>query len=330
VLLLPLDRIGGRKVHFQAEVALTPESAAISLHLSWPCDCHGPPRREGSAAAAHGALVAAALRQRSLRNETIAMSTDSATDVDSRRANLESCQSKVGHGFHDLSLLEGALTHASGVQHRLASNERMEFLGDAILGMVVCERLFQQYPQYSEGELTKIKSVVVSRETCARMSEAIGLEDHLILGKGMASDPQIPRSVLAAAFESLVAAIYLDGGLTAAEQFILLHVGPEIDAAVSCEFGGNFKSILQQLAQREFGVTPNYLMMDEKGPDHSKCFKVAAQIGSRRFAAAWGKSKKESEQRAAHNAISQLRGEPEPYPCEESLSEDNQVEEIDP
>lgn len=250
------------------------------------------------------------------------MSTESATEVsDARRSNLDGCLAKVGYAFRDVALLEAALTHASGVQHRLASNERMEFLGDAILGMVVCERLFQQYPQYSEGELTKIKSVVVSRETCARVTESIGLEDHLILGKGMASDPQIPRSVLAAAFESLVAAIYLDGGLSAAEPFILMHVGPEIEAAVSCEFGGNFKSILQQLAQREFGVTPSYMMLDEKGPDHSKCFKIAAQIASRRFTPAWGKSKKEAEQRAAHNAISELREETAPYPCEESHAE---------
>jgi ribonuclease-3 len=251
------------------------------------------------------------------------MSTDSISDAsDVRRADLEACQAKMGYLFRDPQLLEAALTHASGVQHRLASNERMEFFGDAILGMVVCERLFHQYPQYSEGELTKIKSVVVSRDTCARMSEALGLEGHLILGKGMASDPSVPRSVLAAAFESLVAAIYLDGGMAPAARFILENVNAEIEAAVSCEFGGNFKSLLQQLAQREFGVTPNYLMLDEKGPDHSKCFKISAQIGQRRFAAAWGKSKKESEQRAAHNAISQLRGEPEPYPSEESFEDD--------
>jgi ribonuclease-3 len=198
----------------------------------------------------------------------------------------------------------------------------MEFLGDAILGMVVCERLFHQYPEYSEGELTKIKSVVVSRDTCARLSDALGLDEHLILGKGMAADPAVPRSVLAAAFESLVAAIYLDGGMAAAKRFILDHMMPEIEAAVSSEFGGNFKSLLQQLSQREHGVTPIYALLDEKGPDHSKCFKVAAQIGHQRFAAAWGKSKKESEQRAAHNAISQLRGEPEPYPSDESASDD--------
>jgi ribonuclease-3 len=252
------------------------------------------------------------------------MSTESVSDASDLRGDLEACQSRIAYTFRDPQLLEAALTHASGVQHRLSSNERMEFFGDAILGMVVCERLFFQYPEYSEGELTKIKSVVVSRDTCARMSEALGLENHLILGKGMAADPQVPRSVLAAAFESLVAAIYMDGGMLAAEQFILTHVSPEIDAAVSCEFGGNFKSLLQQLAQREFGVTPSYQMLDEKGPDHSKCFKIAAQIAQRRFAAAWGKSKKESEQRAAHNAINELRGEPAPYPSEDAPLGDDQ------
>ncbi|HMP06481.1 MAG TPA: ribonuclease III [Lacipirellulaceae bacterium] len=247
------------------------------------------------------------------------MSTDLPIEAsDLRRWDFAACQARLGYQFRDARMLEAALTHASGVQHRLSSNERMEFLGDAILGMVVCERLFQQYPEYSEGELTKIKSVVVSRDTCARLSDALGLSEHLILGKGMAADPTVPRSVLAAAFESLVAAIYLDGGMGAAERFILDHVDAEIEAAVRCEFGGNFKSLLQQHAQREFGVTPNYMLLDEKGPDHSKCFKVAAQISGRRFSAAWGKSKKESEQRAAHNAISQLRGQPEPYPCEES------------
>ncbi|RIK79661.1 MAG: ribonuclease III [Planctomycetota bacterium] len=247
------------------------------------------------------------------------MSIDSVPGaVELRRGDLEACQAQIGYAFRDPQLLEAALTHASGVQHRLASNERMEFFGDAILGMVVCERLFHLYPQYSEGELTKIKSVVVSRDTCAQISEAIGLDSHLILGKGMAADPSVPRSVLAAGFESLVAAIYLDGGMPAAEAFVLQHMGPAIEAAVSSEFGGNFKSQLQQLAQREFGVTPSYLMLDEKGPDHSKCFKASAQIAQRRFAAAWGRSKKESEQRAAHNAICQLRGEATPYPCEDA------------
>lgn len=245
------------------------------------------------------------------------MSSDALAVNDGSRTDLRACQAQIGYEFLNPQILEGALSHASGVQHRLASNERLEFLGDAILGFVVCERLFRQYPQYSEGELTKIKSVVVSRETCARVSEAIGLSEFLILGKGMASDPQVPRSVLAAAFESLVAAIYMDAGVEQASKFILHHMGPEIESAVSSEFGGNYKSLLQQLAQREYGVTPSYHLLDEKGPDHSKCFKIAAQVGEREFTPAWGRSKKESEQRAANNAIAQMRGEDAPFPGED-------------
>lgn len=233
--------------------------------------------------------------------------------------DLDSCQRQIGYCFDDPELLLAALKHASGVSHRLASNERMEFLGDAILGLVVCAQLYLQYPDYLEGELTKIKSVVVSRDTCARISEKIGLHEHLLLGKGMASDPQIPKSVVAAALESLIAAIYLDGGLEPAQAFILRHIDSEIEQTVSGEFGSNYKSQLQQFAQREHGVTPGYQLLDEKGPDHSKCFKIAALVAQQRFAPAWGSSKKESEQRAAHNAISEINGEPVPYPSDETM-----------
>jgi len=269
--------------------------------------------REGSAAAVVDFPIADCTREAFATN--VAMETEFASGE--CRVDLDECQRRVGRQFDDPSLLEAALTHASGVQHRLASNERMEFLGDAILGMVVCERLYQQYEDYSEGELTKIKSVVVSRDTCAKLSEGIGLANFLILGKGMAADPEVPRSVLAAVFESLIAAIYLDGGMAAATEFILQHIDPEIDSAVACEFAGNFKSMLQQIAQREHGVTPTYKLLDEKGPDHSKCFKISAQVGKERYPAAWGKSKKESEQRAAHNALSRLRGDAVPYPSED-------------
>lgn len=237
------------------------------------------------------------------------------------RTDLVGCQATIGYQFRDPQLLEAALTHASGVQHRLASNERLEFLGDAILGMVVCEKLFLRFPQYSEGELTKIKSFAVSRETCARISEAIGLQRYLILGKGMAADPEVPRSVLAAALESLVAAIYLDGGIRPAADFVLQHITAEIESAVATEFGGNYKSLLQQFAQREHGITPTYHLLDEKGPDHCKCFKIAAQIGELYFPPAWGKSKKESEQRAAHNAVSCIRGEKAPYVSDDWFDE---------
>ena len=234
--------------------------------------------------------------------------------------DLEACQEKVGYKFQNLAFLADALKHASGVSHRLASNERMEFLGDAILGMVVCEQLYAQYPEYLEGEMTKVKSVVVSRDTCARISEALGIHEYLVLGKGMAADPEIPRSVIAAALESVIAAIYLDGGMEPARDFILRCVDKEIEQTVSGEFGSNYKSQLQQYAQREHSVTPIYLLLDEKGPDHSKCFKISAQVSQERFPPAWGKSKKESEQRAAHNAISLINGEEAPYPSEEADS----------
>jgi ribonuclease-3 len=111
--------------------------------------------------------------------------------------------------------------------------------------------------------------------------------------------------------------MYLDGGIEPAREFILAYFGPEIESAASGDSGGNYKSLLQQFAQREHSVTPTYQLLDEKGPDHSKCFKMSAQIGRQRFAPAWGRSKKESEQRAAHNAICELRGDPVPYPAEE-------------
>ena len=240
-------------------------------------------------------------------------------------AALEQCQERVGYRFANLQLLEAALTHASGADHRLASNERMEFLGDAILGAVVCERLYHHFPEYLEGDLTKLKSVVVSRQTCAKISEALGLKEFLILGKGMTTNPVVPMSLLADVLESMIAAIYLDGGTEPASRFIHTYIGPEIELAAAGEAEGNYKSMLQQFSQREHGITPTYYLLDEKGPDHSKCFKMTAQIDKQRFPPAWGQSKKESEQRAAHNAICTIRNEPLPYPLDDSslLSDDN-------
>ena len=226
---------------------------------------------------------------------------------------LEKLQQRINYRFHDQGLLLASLTHASGAEHRLASNERLEFLGDAILGAVVCEILYHQYPEYLEGDLTRIKSIVVSRLTCAKISAALGMQEFLILGKGMTTHPSVPSSLLADVFESLVAAIYLDGGDAAARAFIVHTIGPEIELAAEGETGSNYKSLLQQLAQREHGTTPTYQLLDEKGPDHSKCFKVAAQIGGNRYQAAWGRNKKEAEQRAARNALSQLGGEVPPF-----------------
>jgi ribonuclease-3 len=226
---------------------------------------------------------------------------------------LEECQKAISYRFRNPKLLRAALTHASGADTRLASNERLEFLGDAILGLVVCEQLYELFPEYQEGDLTKIKSAVVSRRACTRISKELNLGDFLFLGKGMNLHATVPASLLADVFESMVAAIYLDGGLESAREFILRYLLPEIEREAGGAQGSNFKSLLQQVAQREFGSTPRYDLRDEQGPDHHKCFKVAAIIGKHPYPAAWGRNKKEAEQKAAMNALAQINGEPVPF-----------------
>lgn len=222
--------------------------------------------------------------------------------------DLEECQERIGYRFADPSLLLAALTHASGAQHRLASNERLEFLGDAILGFIVCERLYRSFPESLEGDLTRIKSVVVSRETCGRISGRLGLCDFLIVGKGLSTNHAVPVSVLSDLFESVVAAVYLDGGIEPVRALVGRWLEPEIREVSTGAQGANHKSLLQQLAQRDFGVTPTYEVVEEAGPDHSKNFHVAAFVGERRYAPAWGRNKKEAEQRAAANALAEIRG----------------------
>jgi ribonuclease-3 len=226
---------------------------------------------------------------------------------------LEECQKAIGYQFKQPELLRAALTHTSGANTRSASNERLEFLGDAVLGLITCEQLYLRFPDYQEGDMTKVKSVVVSRRTCARISKLLHLGDYLFLGKGMNQHRVVPPSLQADVFESLVAAIYLDGGLEVTKDFVLRYIGPEIDREVEGEQGGNFKSQLQQVAQREFSATPQYHLLDEKGPDHSKCFKISAVLGRHHYAAAWGRNKKEAEQKAAMNALAEINGEPVPF-----------------
>lgn len=236
-------------------------------------------------------------------------------DIDHK---LKYCEQQIGYEFNDKSLLRNALTHASGASHRLTSNERLEFLGDAILGSIVCEMLYVQFTTLLEGDLTKIKSVVVSRLTCAKISSSLDLEKCLIVGKGMASNRAMPPSLLADVFESLVAAIYLDGGDSKTRDFVERFMQPEINLASKGDVDDNYKSSLQQLAQRDFSMTPTYELIQEKGPDHDKHFKVVARIGADHFAPAWGRNKKEAEQRAASNALATLEERQPPFDADPS------------
>jgi ribonuclease-3 len=218
------------------------------------------------------------------------------------------CESVLQYCFRDRQLLETCLTHASVARTRLNSNERLEFLGDAILGLVVCEMLFHRFPDFPEGDLTKLKSALVSRNTCAQMAEELGLDQFLLTGKGLRLNDKLPLSIHAAIYEALVAGIYLDGGIEAARTFVERTIGPELERTIERNHTRNFKSMLQQLAQKQFAETPIYRVLDEKGPDHSKCFSVSAVIGPRAYTAAWGPSKKEAEQRAAQNALLEIEG----------------------
>ena len=221
-------------------------------------------------------------------------------------ALLRTCQDRIGYQFKDIALLEQSLTHASVTDSRLDSNERLEFLGDAVLGVVIVHALYENYCDLLEGEMTKIKSSVVSRETCAYIAEEIGLSDFVLLGKGMGRPEGIPRSVLAATFESIIGAVYLDGGLQPARDFILENAMPYVDDALATEHQRNFKSMLQQHVQRHWNTTPDYRLLDEKGPDHSKCFEVGVAIDGRHFPSAWGMNKKQAEQEAARRALGEL------------------------
>ncbi|MCA9074417.1 MAG: ribonuclease III [Planctomycetaceae bacterium] len=221
---------------------------------------------------------------------------------------LAECEDVLEYEFRSSELLQQALTHASIARTRSDSNERLEFLGDAILGSVVCEELFNRYPDSPEGELTRIKSVLVSRSTCAKVTHKLALDEFLFLGKGLTNGARIPGSIAAAVLEAVIGAMYLDGGRDVARDFILRCLDDLIPRVAESTAGVNYKSLLQQLAQRSHGQTPVYQVLDEKGPDHSKCFQVSAAIGERNYAAAWGPSKKEAEQLAAKNALVQLDG----------------------
>lgn len=221
-------------------------------------------------------------------------------------ATPSALEEALGHRFADPSLLEHALRHASTTEDRKESNERLEFLGDAILGMVVCEMIFDRFPDLLEGEMTKIKSAVVSRGACASAAKRLGLEEAMVIGKGMAQQRELPRSLAAAVFEAVIAAIYLDAGFEAASSFVRAQLGPVVERAHRSGHQQNFKSLLQQSAQQLLGEAPSYRILDEKGPDHAKCFKIAVEVGGRRFEPAWGPSKKQSEQQAALNALRDL------------------------
>jgi ribonuclease-3 len=212
----------------------------------------------------------------------------------------------LGHTFRDKGFLVNALSHSSIKTERRPSNERLEFLGDSVLGLIVSDALYRRFPGDDEGTLTRIKSQAVSRSTLQRVAVAMGLDRFILVGKGVAKR-EIPASLLGNLFEAIVGAIYLDAGLAAARKFVMRHLDVIVEEIVEDRAERNYKSMLQHYCQREKGGVPTYRVLQESGPAHSRAFDVAVILNGREFGRARGVSKKEAEQGSARAAMIHFR-----------------------
>jgi ribonuclease-3 len=234
-------------------------------------------------------------------------------DVGSRvvrlRDEFEELQERIGYRFRDRGLLEHALTHRSRAAEDASGgvfdNESLEFLGDAVLGLVVAEMLFRRYPEYDEGQKSKIKASVVSTQALARRAEEIQLGDHLLLGRGEEkTGGRFKQALLADGYEALIAALYLDGGLPAAAGFLERELADGIAAgAGEAVVGQDYKSALQERLQALGRPLPEYRVAAESGPDHRKEFTIDVIVAGEVLGTAIGKAKKEAEQEAARLAL---------------------------
>ncbi|MHC4450958.1 MAG: ribonuclease III [Planctomycetota bacterium] len=208
----------------------------------------------------------------------------------------------IGHVFRDKGFIFNALSHSSTKSDDRPSNERLEFLGDSVLGTLLAEALYRRYADADEGELTRIKSQAVSRATLERVATAMGLDRYILVGKGV-KKKTIPSSLLGNLFEAIVGAIYLDAGLAATRKFVLRHLDVIVDEIVEDRAERNYKSLLQHYCQRELGAMPNYRVLRESGPAHGRMYEIAAMIKGEEIGLARANSKKEAEQGAARAAM---------------------------
>lgn len=214
----------------------------------------------------------------------------------------------LGLPFNNLALLEEALTHRSYLnEHKSARahNERLEFLGDAVLELATTRFLFDTFPEKPEGDLTAYRAALVNTVSLARVAEDIGLNNLLFLSKGEARDTGRARLIiLANAFEALLGALYLDQGYETAVAYLEKHLFPKLDGILETGAWQDAKSRFQEEAQEKKGITPSYKTLAEEGPDHARVFTVGVYLGEVEIARGKGKSKQEAEQDAAQNALS--------------------------
>jgi len=253
-----------------------------------------------------------------------AEAADAVRIIDSHRAHVgggivvalpqafDTLEARIGYRFRDRGLLEHALTHKSKAHEDpsggVTDNESLEFLGDAVLGLIVSEALFRAFPTYSEGQKSKIKANLVSTTSLAEMAELMQLGDQMILGRGEEkTGGRQKQALLADTCEALIAAIYLDGGLEPTRQFLLREFATHIDEARQPEyFGRDHKSRLQERLQSLGRPLPSYRIASELGPDHRKLFYVEVLVGAEVLAQGAGRTKKEAEQEGARLALQEI------------------------
>ena len=228
-------------------------------------------------------------------------------------SDLGALQTILDVNFKDESLLQQALVHRSYLNENsllhLVSNERLEFLGDAVLGFVVASELYSRFPDFSEGELTKLRSALVRGETLTRIALSLQLGDYLYLGHGEEESGGRSRSRnLSCTLEAVIGAVFLDQGLDVARGFILKLLGSELDGVVEDKFAADYKSKLQQVIQSEHKITPVYRTIEEVGPDHAKVFTVEVLAGDSVLGRGCGRSKRAAETDAARHALQGLTG----------------------
>lgn len=226
-------------------------------------------------------------------------------------ADLVALQETLKVSFNDLALLEQAMVHSSYVNENPSfapfSNERLEFLGDAILDLIVAEKLYQDFSDLTEGEMTKLRSVLVRRDTLARIARAIRLGDYLYMGKGEeASGGRHKSGNLAGGLEAVVAAVFLDQDLVVTRELVLRLFNDELQKIIRQGTEIDYKSQLQELTQSRYRLTPNYRLLEEVGPDHDKVFTIEVTVVDAVLGRGSGKSKKIAEVEAARAALEQL------------------------
>jgi len=244
-------------------------------------------------------------------NNSVASKSNSVPPAEEPDEIIKRIQETFNITFDDPDLLITAFKHRSYLnitnEERIASNERLEFLGDAVLDLIVTQYLYQKFPKRAEGQLSKIKSILVSKPVLAETAAELSFGNLILLNKGEEKTGGRQRqSILSDTFEALIGAIYLDKGLAVASTFIHAHLLSRFKSIVQRELYTNFKSILLEHAQSNFGSLPEYRVLEEMGPDHDKRFVIGVYLDGKEIGKGQGKSKKIAEQEAAKKALQQF------------------------